>query len=127
MIREEVVQKLMATGKWSRESAQLGEKSNYHCEYCGLDLFATVENYKLWQVDHIVPTSCGGSLTDFDNLALACRTCNVIWKGRYNPRRDEPEGNREKLIEVVRQYIGKRRHQAEEEFEGFRRIVGHGV
>ena len=36
-----------------------------------------------------------------------------------------PDGTREKLIEVTRQYIRERKRKAEEELEGFQRIVGH--
>src|SRR5438093_10759172 len=39
---------------------RLAERASYPCEYCNLDMLASVENYKLWQKDHIIPTCCGG-------------------------------------------------------------------
>ncbi|MGC2210576.1 MAG: HNH endonuclease signature motif containing protein [Candidatus Korobacteraceae bacterium] len=123
MIREDVVQRLVATGQWSDEDARLGERANYHCEYCDLDLLENIQNYKLWQKDHITPIGSGGS-TDFENLALACKTCNWNWKNRWNPRNIEPEHTREKLIQAVRLYVAEQIRRAEEELEGFRMIVG---
>lgn len=123
MIREDVVQQLVATGKWSEDDARLGERANYRCEYCDLDLLENAQNYRLWQVDHIVPTAGGGGM-DFDNLALACKICNWNWKNRWNPQAIEPEHTRAKLIAAVRLYVAEQRRRAEEELEGFRKIVG---
>lgn len=64
MIRPEVISKLVATGKWSEGTARLCERSVYRCEYCGRDLLASFEAYKLLQVDHIVPLSSKGDPTD---------------------------------------------------------------
>jgi hypothetical protein len=36
----DIVKKLVATGKWSEESALLSERAGHRCEYCGLDFFA---------------------------------------------------------------------------------------
>lgn len=80
VIREDVVAKLVATGKWSDGTARLAERAGYNCEYCGFDLLASVEAYKLFEVDHIVPLSRAGDPVAFDNLALSCRHCNFHLK-----------------------------------------------
>ena len=45
------------------------------CHYCG-----TSDASKVFQRDHFIPRSCGGS-DDVKNRVLTCRSCNVI-KGR---------------------------------------------
>ncbi len=94
-MREEIIQQLVATGKWSENDARIGERANFHCEYCDLDMLGIIANYKLWQIDHIIPIGSGGT-NDFGNLALACKTCNWNWKNRWDPQRVEPERSREK-------------------------------
>lgn len=55
------------------------------CVYCGLDIYASYENWLLLQVDHVVPTTMGkrlgipsGWLEDFSNLVFACSGCNTF-------------------------------------------------
>jgi len=55
MILEDVVAQLIATEKWSEGTARLAERAGYKCEYCGFDLLASVEAYKQFEIDHIVP------------------------------------------------------------------------
>jgi len=43
------------------------------CEYCRSSEQASGHYF---EIDHVVPESKGGS-TSFENLALACRTCNA--------------------------------------------------
>lgn len=126
MFREEVVKQLVATGKWSAGSARVSERAHYRCEYCGLDLLATPDAYKLWQNDHIVPISRGGDPTDFDNLAVACKPCNWDFKSDWDPRgMAGPNPNRDQLITAVSSYIKQRKAQTEEELAHIRTIVGH--
>jgi hypothetical protein len=107
----DVVQRLVATGKWSEETAWLSERAGHRCEYCGLDLFASVANYKSFQVDHIVPVSKGGDPNSRDNKAVACRTCNFNLKSRWNPRNVCGSDERDVLIAAVREYIkGREKH-----------------
>lgn len=50
-------------------------RANHHCEYC----HAPEAVFNLpFEVDHIFPPGLGGKDT-LDNLALACRACN-LWK-----------------------------------------------
>ncbi|MBL8618279.1 MAG: HNH endonuclease [Deltaproteobacteria bacterium] len=111
----DVVQRLVATGKWSEETAWLSERAGHRCEYCGLDLFASVANYKSFQVDHIVPVSKGGDPNSRDNKAVACRTCNFNLKSRWNPRDACTSDDRDALIAAVRAYIqGREQHYLKE-------------
>jgi 5-methylcytosine-specific restriction endonuclease McrA len=63
----------------------LCERAGWKCEYCGLDLLASAENFKLCQRDHLVPLSKGGPNT-LENLRLSCKHCNADWKGKFDPR-----------------------------------------
>lgn len=104
------VQKLVATGKWSFESARLGERAGFRCEYCDLNFLANIDNYKLWQIDHIVPVSSAGSEIEFDNLAVSCKQCNVDFKSCWDPRLTAgPTAGRAELIQAIRQYVRERR------------------
>jgi hypothetical protein len=69
---------------WAKPTPEVAERAKYRCEYCDLDFLASLENYKLWQVDHIVSVNSGGD-EGLANLALACRRCNSDLKGRWNP------------------------------------------
>src|ERR1700730_17435136 len=99
-IRPEVVSVLVSTGEWCEISARVSERAGHRCEYCGLKFFESVENYKLWECDHIVPQKAAG-LDVIDNFAASCRICNYGFKCAYNPRDDAPpNATREELIEV---------------------------
>lgn len=73
----DVAKRLVATGKWSEESAWLSERAGHRCEYCGLDFFASVANYKCFQVDHIVPVSRCAKCGSLPPLRAARRTCTT--------------------------------------------------
>ena len=108
-VRQAVVDQVMATNKWSVEAARLAERADFRCEYCGLDFLASPENYKLFQVDHIVPISKGGSLIDFENFALACKPCNYSFKRSFDPRTMAgAEPTRAALITAAKQCIEER-------------------
>jgi 5-methylcytosine-specific restriction endonuclease McrA len=125
-IREDVVKKLEETGSWSAGTARLGERAGYLCEYCHLDLFADVNSYKQWHVDHIVPLSCGGDPVDFDNLAISCKPCNFDFKRRWDPRKKAGNGaSRDDLIKAVRTYISEQRERTEKDLGRDRQIIGY--
>ncbi len=54
--------------QWQRLRAQVFERDNYTCQYCG----ATDKDL---HCDHIIPVSKGG-LNTLNNLTTACSTCN---------------------------------------------------
>ncbi len=52
----------------------VAERAGHRCEYCHAP--EVIFNLQ-FEVEHIVPASKGGSST-LDNLALACRSCNLF-------------------------------------------------
>lgn len=52
----------------------VAERAGHRCEYCHAP--EVIFNLQ-FEVEHIVPTSKGGS-SILDNLALACRSCNLF-------------------------------------------------
>ncbi|MGY3614856.1 HNH endonuclease [Bradyrhizobium sp. USDA 10063] len=121
---EQVIQQMVATGKWSDRFVRLSLRADFKCEYCGLDFLASPENYKQWQCDHIVPRRRGGS-EDFDNLAATCRTCNFSFKGHWDPRkRVGPSATRACLIKAAKWYIAERKRLTEQQIAREKLIMG---
>ena len=120
---EQIVKILVATGKWSELAARRGVRAKFKCEYCDRDLLASVEDYKEWQEDHIVPLSDGGK-DEEENIAIACRTCNFNVKAKWNPQSVcGLKASREALIQATRDYIARRRSQFLADVSLFRNIV----
>lgn len=59
--------------RWRKVRLQVLQRDDYWCYYCGAD--ATT-------VDHVKPTSKGGSMYDHNNLVAACIRCNSRKKDR---------------------------------------------
>ena len=108
MSSDAIVQLLVGTGKWSAEAVRMGLRSGFRCEYCDADLLASVDAYKSWQLDHIVPTSAGGP-DEFSNWAVSCHTCNFCLKRKWDPRSSVGEADRGGLILAVRKYVYRER------------------
>ncbi len=120
-----IVRKLLATQKWSEETARLAYRARYKCEYCGLDLLSSPDIYRLWQVDHIVPKSKGGS-DAISNKATACMPCNIYFKRKWNPRNNVgPKATRKQLILAVQQYVREKKAETEKELIEVHQIVGY--
>ncbi len=123
--KDEVIRQLVATGRWGKSevAARRGYRANFHCEYCGRDLLSSVDNYKAWNEEHIIPKKSGGKENDDNNIAVACDTCNRL-KGRWNPSLVcGPKASREELIKAAREYIESKRTGALQEIVDFRRII----
>ena len=96
----EEIKELVESRAWSEDNARVSVRAERKCEYCGLDFFASVSNYCLWQKDHIVPIKHSGT-DEMSNYAAACFPCNV----------------------VTRDYIAGKRLQAELHLESQRKMV----
>lgn len=105
-----IAKQLADTGKWHINTAILSVRANHKCEYCDLDFFASVTNYKNFQIDHIIPLSKGGS-DDNANKAVSCKTCNMDLKSRWNPATICTSTKREDLIQAIRHYIKDRENK----------------
>jgi|TARA_R110000764_G_scaffold176850_1_gene263006 5-methylcytosine-specific restriction endonuclease McrA len=119
-----VIEALVNTGQWGENDVILGIRAGFKCEYCDKDLLASVDNYKEWQKDHIIPLSKGGEDIN-ENIAISCKTCNVNIKGRWNPADESTPENltRQELITIVREYGIRRRTQMLSDVCLFRKIV----
>lgn len=121
--KETIVKALVDTGKWSESAARRGFRAGFKCAYCDRDLLASVNDYKSWQEDHIVPLSAGGK-NEEENIVISCRTCNVNVKAKWNPLTVCGENpSREELIEAVRKYVTTRRTQFLEDVTELRKII----
>jgi 5-methylcytosine-specific restriction endonuclease McrA len=106
---KEIMESLVSTGKWGEDDVKVGIRAGFKCEYCDKDLLASVDNYKEWQKDHIIPTSKGGEDIN-ENIALSCKTCNVNIKSRWNPADVAGENaSRQELIKAVREFVREKR------------------
>ena len=98
---------------WNWEQILLAVRSKGKCEYCDKNLFESIDNYKLWQVDHIIPKSAiieNFDPENFNNKSISCWQCNVSFKGKYNPITVLGIGkSREAYIENIRNYIANSR------------------
>jgi hypothetical protein len=65
----------------------VARRAGHRCEYCRAP--EAVFNFP-FEVEHVVPVSHGGT-DDADNLALACRSCN-LWKANHLTGHDEETG-----------------------------------
>ena len=62
----------------------VAERAAYRCEYCHAP--EIVFNFP-FEVEHVLPQAHGGS-DDLDNLALACRACN-LFKSDFETGQDD--------------------------------------
>ena len=111
---------------WGPWVINIAIRAKFRCEYCDRDLLSSVDAYKEWQHDHIIPQRVDTN-TDKDrleNMALSCRTCNVNFKGKWDPSHDLPNGaSRDELIHAARKYVARKRTAAFSEVVKIREIV----
>jgi hypothetical protein len=90
-------------------------RASYRCEYCRAP--QALLGYRL-EIEHIMPLSRGGETTP-DNIALACRGCN-LYKGTRVAAEDPRTGRRVSLF-------NPRHHRWEDHFRWSRdrtRVIG---
>ena len=120
---ETLIEKLKSYN-WSPEQVQLAIRAKCRCEYCGKNMLESVDNYKLWQVDHIIPRS--SRYEDCDNInnkAITCTQCNKDLKSRWNPASQLGYGkSRDEYIKATKDYITNKRLEKETELEKIREL-----
>lgn len=114
---------LMNTGHWGPVEAALAVEFACRCAYCDKPMLETVDAYKEWQTDHIIPVCQGGGDTLL-NYVLSCRTCNFI-KGRWDPAQHlaGAEATRANLIRVAREYVTAKRRETEQYLVEYRALM----
>jgi 5-methylcytosine-specific restriction endonuclease McrA len=118
-----IYDEFMNTGHWGPIETKLGIEFNFCCAYCDKRMLESVENYKEWQTDHIIPSSKDGK-DSIENYALSCRTCNFI-KSTWNPAENLGELNITKLnlINVSKDYIIEKRKGTLAEIALYNQII----
>jgi 5-methylcytosine-specific restriction endonuclease McrA len=118
-----IYDEFMNTGHWGPTETKLGIEFNFCCAYCDKRMLESVENYKEWQTDHIIPSSKDGE-DSIENYALSCRTCNFI-KSTWNPAENLGELNITKLnlINVSKDYIIEKRKGTLAEIALYNQII----
>ncbi|MBI2812684.1 MAG: HNH endonuclease [Opitutae bacterium] len=113
----DIVETLRRLPHWGEWNARRGAGQDFRCVYCQCDLLASVNDYDSWQLDHIFPSSRGGP-HDFENIAVCCRTCNLL-------KHDcPPSGStREQRIDDARKHIQVRRMAKMDELEKLRILI----
>jgi hypothetical protein len=87
-------------GEWYAKHIQ---DQKFLCIYCDRDFLASYDDYNSMQHEHIIPLSGGGE-NSFDNMAVACKTCNFI-KQTYMPtgiRRSELIADARRHVQMLR-------------------------
>ncbi|EPI8558718.1 HNH endonuclease [Vibrio fluvialis] len=118
----DIYDQLMATGQWGDREIKLGIEFDFKCAYCDKDMFESVDSYKEWQTDHLVPFSKSNDDT-YENCVLSCRTCNFI-KGTWNPEQNQAEPlSRIELIGRARKYVFEKRSLTQSQINEYKRIT----
>ena len=124
MDHDAVAQRLITLPLWGPMGIECGIRAGFRCEYCGRDLLASLNEYKSWAQDHIVPQKYGGAHT-FENMAVSCHPCNSAYKKDWDPRTVAGrDASRAELIEVTRRFIEEKRRAEEAVLDQVREIVG---
>ena len=77
----------MAKSEWPDWNVYVRDRCR--CAYCGLDGSVSFDFWKHLSIDHIVPTTHGGS-DEPENKVVACKRCNEKL-GAENPEGDSRE------------------------------------
>jgi len=87
--------------------AEVFERDNRRCVYCGRDLMVDFETFMIVEEDHLVPQSKDGP-HELANIVTACRVCNLL-KGNFTPGNEYSEEKRVEYIAKIRSHIMARR------------------
>ncbi len=75
------------------------------CLHCNTSIHVGLSGQSSGTIEHIVPSSAGGSGTDLTNLALACSRCN----NEKGIRHDPVYPSDPRAVEVVNNLLAKRK------------------
>jgi len=87
--------------------AEVFERDNRRCVYCGRDLMVNFETFMICEEDHLIPLSKGGE-DEEENIVTACAVCNRL-KGSYKPELERTKTNRRDIIAEIRLEIMRQR------------------
>jgi 5-methylcytosine-specific restriction endonuclease McrA len=91
----------------TRFFAEVFERDNRRCVYCGRDLMVDFDTFMIAEEDHLVPLSENGT-DEPSNIVTACAVCNRL-KGSFVPSPEYVAAKRAKYIEIIRSKIMERR------------------
>lgn len=109
---------------WDETNVRIALRAECKCEYCGKNMLESIDNYKLWQIDHIIPKHSGNeNCEDFDNKALSCTQCNKDFKNKWYPQSEFNEKkDRSKYIDEIIIYIRDKRSKKQKELDEIKKI-----
>ena len=109
---------------WDETNVKIALRAKCKCEYCGKNMFESIDNYKLWQIDHIIPKISGyENCDDFDNKALSCTQCNKDFKNKwYSKSIIEEKMERSKYIDEIKIYIANNRLKKQKELDEIKKL-----
>ena len=98
-------------------------QSNFHCEYCGVDLLSNLPVLDGADSDHLLPKAKYPHLRNvLSNYVMTCASCHKL-KGKFDPAQDDTqfqtctnltETDRNELINRVRERVKDRRQTREQ-------------
>lgn len=123
---KEVLIAQLSKYNWDATNIEIAIRAKCECEYCGKNMLESIDNYKLWQIDHIIPRCSGETFCeDFDNKALSCAQCNKDFKAKWNPKYSTEERlNREQYIERIKTYVENKRIEKSKELDEINKLFG---
>ncbi len=119
-----MVARLMTLPLWGSMGIECGIRAGFRCEYCDRDLLSSLDDYKAWAQDHIVPERLGGADT-IEKMAVSCDPCNSAYKKAWNPRSVAgATASRAELIAATRRLIAEKRAAEQAVLTEVREVTG---
>ena len=107
---------------WSPEAVDLGIAQKFRCCYCGRDLLRSIEDYDVWNFDHIIPLSKGGT-NDTKNKVVACKLCNFV-KRNFDVRAIAGnDASKEELFALAKAHISSRRSEKKAKLKEIKKLL----